>query len=368
MRWNESVVPGILLPGVFTLLAVAAPAAADGPWEVGCHGGAIVSNHPKGGTGSLPAPGAPFTTITGLPSRRVSSWFFGDGAALLNQVSAARGSGATLTALDPVLTTSVVRRNSAGSFGCRTGRQINARYTAEIGIDYSVGGLTLSDASRAGIEASRAGFVSAFSAPLPPGQGGQAPIVTATASAAIDEPRGHQVFTTGVLHINLRTAGSIIPYASVGGGVALNGGGTPSAALTGNYRFTSPPGAPMAGLLAHDETDTVKVRHSVDRRAFVGVVGGGIKYAVTPRWGVRLDVRAHLSRNRITNMLDARASVLTLPSAAVRVLGASPAVQFSASTAASSTLSAPPLDGFQTFRGRGTHVQFHVAPGLFWRF
>jgi len=367
MRHRDSTAR-ILMPGAFMLLAVAGPAAADARWEVGCQGGGMVSSQPSGGAGSLPAAGAPFTTVTNLPSRRVPSWFFGDGAALLNQVSAARGSSATIAALDPVLTTSVIRRDSAGSFGCRAGREITPRYAAEIAVDYTRGGLTYTDAALAGIEASRAGFISAFSAPLPPGPEGLTPVVSATASAEIDEPNGHQVFATGVLNINLRTAGRIIPYASVGGGVIVNRGGAPGATLTGNYGLTRPPGAPMAGMVTHDETDAVTVRHAFERRALVGVVGGGVKYAVTPRWGVRFDVRAHLSRSRINTVVDARASVPTLPSAAVRVLGANPAIQFSASAAATPTLSAPPLDSFETFRGRATQTQTNIAAGLFLRF
>jgi hypothetical protein len=359
--------PRILLPGLITLLAIATPNAANAQWEAGCHGGPTFSKHAKNGSAALPAAGTPLTTVTGLPSRRVASWFFGDGAVLLNQVSAARGS-ATITALDTVLNTSTVQRQNAGSFGCHVSRQINPRYTAEFTIDDSRSQLTMSDVALAGIEASRASFISAFSAPLPAGQGGMVPVASVTAIATIDKPRGHQLLTTGVVHINLRTAGKTIPYATVGGGVVVNRGDTPSVTLIGNYRFTSPPGAPNAGTLAHDETDTVTVRYSIARRAFVGVVGGGIMYSVTPHWGVRLDVRAHLSSNAISNRLDAHASVPILPSAAVRVLGANPAVQFSASTVASPSLSGSPIDGFQTFKGSGTQVQVHIAPGFFWRF
>ena len=366
MRRSEST-PRILLPGLITLLALATPAAANAQWDAGCHGGPTFSTLANGGSAALPAAGAPFTTITGLSSRRVASWFLGDGALLLNQVSAARAS-ATITALDPVLNTSVVQRQSAGSFGCHAGRHINPRYTAELTIDYSRSQLTMSDAALAGIEASRASFISAFSAPLPAGQGGMVPVASATARATIDKQRGHQLFVTGVAHINLRTGGKTMPYATVGGGVVVNRGDTPSATLTGNYTFTSPPGAPNAGTLAHDETDTVTLRYSIARRAFVGVVGGGIMRSVTPHWGLRLDVRAHLSRNAISNRLDARASVPILPGAAVRVLGANPAVQFSASSVASPSLSGAPIDGFETFRGNGTQVQVHIVPGFYWTF
>jgi hypothetical protein len=357
----------IFVRGLFALVSMATPSAANAQWEAGCRGGAAFSNHAENGSAALPPAGAPFTTVTGLPSRRVASWFFGDGAVLLNQVSAARGS-ATITALDPVLNTAAVQRQHAGGFGCHISRQISPRYAVEFAIDDSRGRLRISDIALAGIEASRASFVSAFSAPLPPGPGGMTPVSSATATATIDTHGSDQVFATGVVHVSLRKTGRAIPYATVGGGLVIDRGDSPAATLTGNYRLASPPGAPNAGMLAHDETDTVTLRYPIARRAVVGVVGGGIRYSVTPRWGLRLDVRTHLSRNTVSNRLDAHASVPILPSAAVRVLGTNPAVQFSAAAAAAPSLSGTPLEGFQTFKGRGMQLQVQIVPGFFWRF
>ncbi|MBI3492563.1 MAG: hypothetical protein HY047_12410 [Acidobacteria bacterium] len=366
MRRNDSTALGIL----FTLLAIASPAAAQGQWEVEFHVGGMLSNHPEDGTATLPAAGAPFTTVTGVPSRRESSWYFGDGAVLLNQVNTARGISAKIAALDPILNSSVAQRQNAGSFGFRISRHVTPRYTAEFGIDFSRAQLTMSDAALAGIEASRASFISAFSVPLPAGAGGNTPLMTATSTDTVDQPRAYQVFTTGVLNINVKTDGRIIPYATVGGGVVVNGGDSPSASLIGNYQITAPPGSPMAGLVKHDETDTVSLRYSIERRAFVGVLGGGIKYAVSSRWGVRLDVRAHLTRNSVSNVVDANASVATLTPVAVYAIPVNPAVQFSnnPSTNAQSSLSGAPINGFQTFGGSGTQVQIIVVPGFFWRF
>lgn len=159
----------------------------------------MLSSQSKDGTATLPAAGTPFTSVTGVPSRRESSWFFGDGAVLLNQVNAARGASARITALDPVLTTAVVGRQNAGSFGFRISRHINPRYTAEFAMDYSRAQLTMNDAARAGIEASRASFISAFNVPNTPGSSGFAPVVSVTSTNTIDNQGGHQVFTAGIL-------------------------------------------------------------------------------------------------------------------------------------------------------------------------
>jgi hypothetical protein len=38
------------------------------------------------------------------------------------------------------------------------------------------------------------------------------------------------------------------------------------------------------------------------------------------------------------------------------------------STGAASSLSGPPITGFQTFAGSGTQLQMSVVPGVYWRF
>jgi hypothetical protein len=357
----------LIMAGLIPVCAMALPATARAQWEVGCHAGAMFTRHATGGTAALPAGGAPFTTVTGAPSLHVASWFFGEGAALLNDVSPARGN-VTITALDQVLNGASVQRRSSGGFACGISRPINRRYGLEFTIAHHPARLTFTDQVAAAIEASRATFVSVFSSPLPAGQGGNAPIATATATAAVDEPDGYQIVPTALFHVNVRTTGTIVPYATIGGGVVLNRGAAPSLTLTGNYRLTSPPGAPNAGTLAHDETDTLSVRYSLDRNLLVGVIGGGIRYSGADRWGIRLDVRAYLSRNTLRASVDTRASVPTLPAAAVRVVGTNPAIQFSASPTAPPSLGGVAVENFGTFRGSGTQLQVSVLPGLFWRF
>ena len=44
-------------------------------------------------------------------------------------------------------------------------------------------------------------------------------------------------------------------------------------------------------------TDNVTVRDARDNRTVAGVLGGGMKYHVSPRWGIRLDARVSLSKN-----------------------------------------------------------------------
>src|SRR5262249_35847448 len=82
-------------------------------WEIEVHGGWMTGNSSNSGTGTLPAAGIVFPSgdppvvqagLTGT-SRRVSSWYFGDGAALFNSTVGAI-TGTNITPLDPVLTSS----------------------------------------------------------------------------------------------------------------------------------------------------------------------------------------------------------------------------------------------------------------------
>ena len=78
------------LLGALLVFAASATAQEREKWEVEFHGGGMLVNNPTGGTASLPDPGPAFITELGRPSRRESSWYFGDGALLLNQVNTAR--------------------------------------------------------------------------------------------------------------------------------------------------------------------------------------------------------------------------------------------------------------------------------------
>src|SRR5262245_1693177 len=98
-------VVGMVVAGVLVAVPAAgqtnAPASSGrGVWEVDVHIGDPSTPQPTGGVSALPDPGAPFTTTSGRPSRRVSTWYVGDGALLLNDVLRALGSGAQITSLD----------------------------------------------------------------------------------------------------------------------------------------------------------------------------------------------------------------------------------------------------------------------------
>jgi hypothetical protein len=343
-------------------------AAQNAPkWEIEVHGGGLVVNNPTDGTASLPPAGASFTTVVGgFPSRRASSWYFGDGAALLNEILSAFGPAATqrITALNPVLDGPLVERQNGFDVGVRLSRMINSRFTAELTVDYSPSELRITSDAESGIDATRGSFESAFRDLLR-----TAPIsdLSVTSRSNLDSGNGGQLFTAGTLNVALKTTGRVIPYVTGGAGVVSRLGDRPTASLEGNYRFR------VVGTFPMNETDAVALRVSAPDNDFVGVVGGGVKYIVSRRWGIRGDARWYLGKYSVDTILDATPAVATaLPASPVALFSATrPAIQFNntlSGPSGQSNLIGPAVSGFKAFEGSGTQSNFAMTGGVFWRF
>src|SRR5689334_20144141 len=113
------------------LIASIASAQSTGRWEVEFHGGAGFDRTATDGTGALPPPGPPFITVVGSTSRRASTWYFGDGALLLNQINAAfppTTVSGRITPLDPALQSAAATRGSGASAGFRVGMALTRRF------------------------------------------------------------------------------------------------------------------------------------------------------------------------------------------------------------------------------------------------
>jgi len=372
----------ILVLGCLSTFVVPAGATAQSRpkaagWEVEFHGGGGFDRNAADGRGALPPAGEPFTTTVGFPSRRASTWQFGDGALLLNQINAsfvsAVGSPATgrITPLDPVLQSAAATRGGGGSFGFRVARAITPRFGAEFTLDAARGRARFTDEALAGIEATRASFIGAWNERtglIATGGGIVFINPSVTSIATIDDDQGRQLFTTGALTINLATRGRIVPYAAVGAGVVTNMGNLPSATLAGHYQFNSL-GA-FVGYFPVSETDTVAIRLVESHRHPLAVVlGGGVKIHGSSRWGLRADVRAYVSKNTLDVLVDATPRVASLQPLGVIASTLAPSIQFTNLNAgASSTLSGPEIAGFKTFTSSGTAVHVTVSAGYFVRF
>jgi hypothetical protein len=352
-----------------TLLVLGtAPAAAQTApkWEVEFHAGGLVASNPTGGTTALPPAGPGFTTSVGRTSRRASSWYFGDGAALLNEIQAAFGTPASqrITPLNDVLNAPLATRRNGVAFGFRVSRAITSRLAAEATVDFSPAKLEMTRDAERSIETTRTGFETAFNGLL-----AGAPVSgrTVTSRSTLQDSSGGQLLTSGTLNLALRTTGNVIPYVTGGAGVISALGDQPGATLEGNYRFS------LVGIYPMDEKDLVTVRVSVPDNDLVGVVGAGARYVASPRWGMRVDGRVYLGRDRLDTVVDASPSVAANGPVSPAPLSSSttPSIQFSNNppgTGPQSNLTGEAITGFRTYEGSGVRSQFALTAGLFWRF
>jgi hypothetical protein len=333
-------------------------------WDIEVHGGGIFSNNPTSGDNALPPPGESFTTVAGRPSRRVSSYYFGDGALFLNQLNAAFQflAPGRVTPLDPVLNAVFAERRHGASMGARVGRRLTARVDAELNIDHHVGRLKIRGDATPAIEATRASFITAFNSLIATGGGVVFTNAAVTSVATFDDEKGRRTSATGTLNINLRTAGALIPYATVGAGVVFSSDGAPSVTLVGNYRFN------IGTIVPIDDTDTLAVRHVVDDRAFVGVLGGGVKYHVSPRMGIRGDLRVHLGKDGTATSVDATPRVATGTPSGFIPSSTTPGIQFSNISTTQPTFSGPAITDFRTFTSDGKRRELGLTVGVFFRF
>jgi len=322
----------------------------------------MLPNYPTGGTGALPGPGAPCCSIVaGTSSRAISSWYFGDGALLFNQVASGFSSVPAIVPLDLALNHSVAQRQPGGSFGGRISYDITPRFAAELSLDYGLGKMEIRSRGRTEIAATSASFANSFNALF-----GLIGSPSAATSTPVIHSDGRQVFLTGALNANLLTSGKVIPYVTVGAGLIRDVGGLPSATLVGNYTFSLTPGSDPI-----NETDTLRLHYRASDTRLFGVLGNGIKIYVTPHWGFRLDARAHFSANSVDNLLDATPS-RTTASPGSAVIAVNPAnktaLVFSNRASTQNSLSGPALANFRTFTSSGTQIQVGLTAGLFWRF
>ena len=370
MRRAANGLVAVLLPA---MLATSSRVFAGGQdWDIEVHGGAMVSSNPTKGTTQLPPPAPAITFPSPVPSppiRTVPSWYFGDGASLLNQAAAARF-GAGIVPLDGVLQSRFVERRSGTSVGIRVSRSFGARFAAEFGFDQASGPLALAPVTQSGIKASQSSFITTWSTLLAAPAGGSQSVGS---DITIDDKRGRQLITTGALLINLRGRANVKPYVAFGAGLITARNGAPSVELVGNYHFmfpATPPPVPGIPVLVVDQTDSAAAG-AVVNKTITWVIGGGLKYTLTERWGVRIDVRDHLNRDPLRTTISASPATASMGPSGTLVLffaPSAPQLQFSTSSSSTSTLGGSPVVGFKTFDGTGIVNQVNMTAGIFWRF
>ena len=273
-------------------------------------------------------------------------------------MNAALGVASRLTPLDAVLATSAADPPGGGIVGVRVSRVITPRLTAEWTADYGLSRLQLSSNALAGLESSRVSFISAWSG-LASANSFANPAVTAVST--LQEGGTHQLLTTAVVNVALKQEGATIPYVTLGGGLRFYMGDTPTATLVGNYQFVVG-GVPVA------ERDSATVGFATPH-AIVVVIGGGLKHNLSPRMGVRVDLRGYLGKRSVATLISTDPSVSVLTPTGSGASATSPSIQFSnnPTIGVPSSLGGPSISGFQTFSG-AFETEISVTSGIFWRF
>jgi hypothetical protein len=359
------------LVGFFLVLVVATAthAFAGQGWEIEAHGGVLMSSNPTNGTAALPPAGPDIPINAALPNsitRRVPSWYFGDGAAILNQIVGVR-SPVKIAPLDPMLESRIVERQSASSFGVRVDVSMTSRFGVEFALDEAQGELTLRSSAKDVVNTSQASFPAMWNLLLSQPSGGSQVV---TSDTTLDNKRGRQLVTSGALLINLVSSATFTPYVAVGAGYIAARDGAPSMTMAGNYDFTFAPVlvAPIPPLHIN-ETDTVKIQ-AVAQNSMTWVFGGGVKYALGDHWGVRADLRDHVNRDVVRTTVTTNPASVASGSSGTLTFALSqnaPLLIFSSSPLALSTLSTA-LPEFRTFSGSGFVNQVNTSAGVFWRF
>ena len=344
------------------MLVFAADARAQSslpPWEVEFHaGGRVITSNPTSGTPLAEFPvGEPLPTGGGTSlTRAVSSWYYGDGARLLNDVNARFGVPGRITPLDNAVSRAIAERKEGAVLGARVARYLTRRIAVELNIDYAPGKLEFVDGVDAAIEATRASFLAAWRDLLGTGFTFSNTVTSTTASVAGD---GHDITTTGALRFHFAESHGWRPYVTGGAGVIVYDGKAPSATLTGDYGFLFGNAFPI------NEQDVATVSVRTKDSAALGMLGGGVEYNFSKRQGLRTDVRLEFHSSRVDTVLSARPSVTLQPPSFVVATGLSPAIQFANSTVFGrpSSLTGPDVNDLETFNGSGTRTRLRVSIG-----
>ena len=329
------------------------PAKPTGPgWEVSFRAGLASGAGAPEGLSETPPAGPTFTMADGAtPTRAVTSWFFGDGTSLLNQVLQLRG---VTTRMDALNTGSwpVVSRRMGPQFGATIGRRVKGGVWLEFGVDYSMDPLGFDDDAKAKIENTRAGFETALRA-----LASSAPaVITASevTSTATLEPDGERLFVSAV--VQYRGGGPVMrPYLLAGVGAVSSFGSPATLTLQSRYRLTNPTPTVI------EEADTLRL-DTESSGSGVWILGGGMMRDLNRGSAFRAEVRLLATTTKLVTKLESRPTrATTIPGGAIILNGTTPGLQFSSSPAIQPTLSGADIFNFEAFTGDGGALQWVVS-------
>ena len=354
----------VLIAATPVVAAAQAPAAGTRPApriEVEGYGGFGRLLDAGAATLSLPGAGAPITTSSPMfPSRSVPSWFFGDGAVLMNAAITELGLTAHITPLDQAIATIGHTAQPGGGMGARLRIRTAPHVWTELAVDVAANSSTMPDALAAAVESTRASFVQAMTSLF---ASGPFTNTSVTATATPQNGSWRDVTATVAANVDLREIGGFTPTLTVGGGMVTRTGIQSAVSLEGRYRTR------ILGVVPIDETDRVTIRGEA-RTAPAIVVGAGLSHRVAGRLSLRLDARLVATNRTILASIDAAPSVTSSTPADYVESFTNPSVQFSnnLSTGRRSSLSGDALDHAEVARSTRLQARALITLGIAFRF
>jgi hypothetical protein len=354
--------------GLAGLLAGAAPVAvtaqttATGPppgprVEISIHGGFATGSAAPGGLSETPPAQQTFTMADGVTqTRAVPSWFFGDGAALLNTVLQFRG---IVSRIDPLQQGAwpVASRAAGPQIGVTLGHHVKGGVWLEWSVGLGLDPLGFNGAARGRVENTRTSFETALTA-----LANSSPAVAGSAvSSTVDfAPNGRRAIVSGV--VSYRGDGPVMrPFVLAGIGVARPLGDPARLTIAGTYRLTTP------GQQVVEETDTVRLSYS-SSGSLVWIAGGGMMRDLSRTSSYRIEARMLVSTTAVSAQLETDPSRVESPSGGAVILNATtPGIQFS-STGIRPSLSGHPIRAFDAFAGERRALQWVISAAYVRRF
>jgi hypothetical protein len=220
----------------------------------------------------------------------------------------------------------------------------------------------LSSSAGTAIEATRSSFERVWNGVIATGGGFLFTNSFVKGTVTNTTPSGRQTYYTGGIEYQLTKNKRLVPYATAAVGAARRSGSLPETTLTGAYQFLYVSAAPLS------EQDKVRVHYSAETTKPAAAFGGGIRYFLSARQGIRAELRIHISGNSVTTLVDATPSSLPGSPAFAISSTTNPALVFSNSPAVRGNLSAPAVTDLTTFTGSGTATRTSLSAGYFFRF
>lgn len=333
-------------------------------WEIEFHASGFLKDDAKGGVKALPGPGTSFATVApNVNSRTVSSFFFGDGNALINEVLLRQGLNPIVPLDETILNDrKVLERQSNIAVGMRLVRYVGRRVwldgTIEYDIDYDHGsfeiGETQEQQALLTMRSWRQSLESLF------GKCGKLCNNTIGEHVSTTHEKGHQVASAFTVNYDLRREGRFIPYIGAGGGLVVSFAGTPRQEYFGSYSIRSD---------TIQGTDHVRVDFQVPPVVPALIVATGARYQLSDRWGLRMEMRNNFEPHSFKTLVTAMPEFTDNGAGNVVVLSSGDlGIQFSNNQSfAPSTLSVP-LPQFRTFKSTGLRYEGRISGGVYYRF